>query len=498
MTRFRRVKCDETRPSCRRCISYNGVCSGYVRLDLCRVEPRKKPLQIAPKLKYWFEQISYPPSTAVFKTAREQRYLSIFCTKTAVDLKGYFEGDIWTRLVAQVSQADPSIRHAVVAIVAASFLCYRKSSLPWIEDQRKEHEQFALKHYGIAIKELRDAVAQGTKDLQKVLISAFVIICFENMFGSVEFAVAQTNAALKLMYDSAQNNREDQLDDDLVTAFLRLDIQNLTFKDNRSSESHLSMESYWKMYSDETVPKFVSVDHGKDYFILLLQRALHFVARINGGSFWSSQMNQLIPESHRPQMKAYGVKLQQWKESYQPFLDAPVTTHSDREYLVVLSIHLHACALELYTSVSLDEVQNIRKYMFLFEKMVQLAKTILSHRFLKEGDSLFTAEIQYIVSVFVCAIRCPHGLVRREAIALLRQNPRREGLWDSILAANVAEVVMNFEEESEMDGVYVRQEELLKHFDFDIDTRKREVLMRCYMPVTGTAEVVLRKAVVSW
>jgi hypothetical protein len=64
------------------------------------------------------------------------------------------------------------------------------------------------------------------------------------------------------------------------------------------------------------------------------------------------------------------------------------------------------------------------------------------------GDALphFTFEIGLIPPLYFTAINCRHLLLRRKAVALLRQGSRREGLRDAEPMARVAERVIKLEE----------------------------------------------------
>ncbi|KAF2432848.1 hypothetical protein EJ08DRAFT_695249 [Tothia fuscella] len=52
-----------------------------------------------------------------------------------------------------------------------------------------------------------------------------------------------------------------------------------------------------------------------------------------------------------------------------------------------------------------------------------------------------------VLPVFETAMRCRDPSQRRRALALLRSAPRKEGVWDSMGAAAVAECAMNLEED---------------------------------------------------
>src|ERR1700716_1350901 len=96
----------------------------------------------------------------------------LFCNKTAYQLSGYFDSTLWSRLVLQTYQSDPSIRHAVVAIAALDFTL--ESAKDFTRRGKKDdadfHHQFALLQYSKAIRRMRDAASKGKQDLRTTLI----------------------------------------------------------------------------------------------------------------------------------------------------------------------------------------------------------------------------------------------------------------------------------------------------------------------------------------
>jgi hypothetical protein len=86
-----------------------------------------------------------------------------------------------------------------------------------------------------------------------------------------------------------------------------------------------------------------------------------------------------------------------------------------------------------------------------FAEIVELAESVvssLSASATADGTlRLFTLDRGIVGPLYDTARRCRHPQIRRKAISLLYRNPWQEGMWDSVLAARVAERVMEMEEE---------------------------------------------------
>jgi hypothetical protein len=87
--RLRRVKCDEGKPSCRRCIKFGVECQGYPLASKSETPSRaiipKKFLQPLP---WAVRPLNSGPS---FDSEQELRYFRIFCNETARQIAGPFK-----------------------------------------------------------------------------------------------------------------------------------------------------------------------------------------------------------------------------------------------------------------------------------------------------------------------------------------------------------------------------------------------------------------------
>lgn len=105
----------------------------------------------------------------------------MFCENTAKQLSGYLESPLWSKIIPQVCEFEPSIRHAVTALGALDITTLRqnsKHSSMLDSFEASEHHRFALREYHRAIKLLRDR-QKGEVDLRTALIACICCVCFE-------------------------------------------------------------------------------------------------------------------------------------------------------------------------------------------------------------------------------------------------------------------------------------------------------------------------------
>ena len=95
----------------------------------------------------------------------------------------------------------------------------------------------------------------------------------------------------------------------------------------------------------------------------------------------------------------------------------------------------------------LDEFETaFDSHMDKFTSVITLSESLLIKGTVGDALPHFTFEMGLIPPLYFTAINCRHPLLRRKAVALLRQGSRREGLWDAEPMARVAERVIELEE----------------------------------------------------
>jgi hypothetical protein len=185
--RKRRVKCDETKSNCVRCIRFGFECDGYaadkkeesVSTALVVAKP------ILPKPNLPRPAPMHSPWRPVLLNEQEYRYFRVFCDQTMSSLSGFFDEPLWGRLVLRACELDPKIFHALVAIGALDKILDTTSQSRYgigSSQQRNEalggetHYKFAVQQYAKAIKGMRDSVARGRQDLNSTVIACLLAV----------------------------------------------------------------------------------------------------------------------------------------------------------------------------------------------------------------------------------------------------------------------------------------------------------------------------------
>lgn len=119
--RIRRIKCDEARPVCRRCTAGGWTCDGYDSKE----ETSKPPSTDVSSTKSHFTESCVPMLPAERPwylplsklNYQEGLAFTFFRHHTANQLQDGIQGELWNRLVMQISHQEP--------VVSISSLCCR-------------------------------------------------------------------------------------------------------------------------------------------------------------------------------------------------------------------------------------------------------------------------------------------------------------------------------------------------------------------------------------
>ncbi|KAH8752365.1 hypothetical protein F5882DRAFT_339792, partial [Hyaloscypha sp. PMI_1271] len=109
--RLRRVKCDEGKPVCQRCIKFGVECDGY-HLTL-RWKREFVPSQPAMKV-----LSSGSLAKSPFANSEEHQYFDLFCARTGYDIFPTFDSGYTRQRLLESCHFNPAIRHAIVALGA--------------------------------------------------------------------------------------------------------------------------------------------------------------------------------------------------------------------------------------------------------------------------------------------------------------------------------------------------------------------------------------------
>ena len=483
--RQRRIKCDESRPHCQRCRSFGVICDGFTPKSGGTAAPmseRRVFAHLRPKPQLQLPRCAI--SAVRFENEQELRFFRLFQQETAskIQIAGPLKSSLWGRLVPQTSESKPFVRHAMIAIAAMSKFSRDARNLQLLGQDGGQNEslnwerQYALKHYGKALKGIRDASAHGEHDLRTSLIACLLVFCFEVLQGSERHARSLALSGLSLFHqwDSKRNMKSTaqyrsllMLDVELLSAFVSLDIQVLFFPDDRPLSMHQQIIDATTETLKTMPSKFARLEEANCFWQVIIRRGLHVKAKAESyrlaaelrsgpgslpqsadlptGHLRFSQLKQYSPEIER-ECQICITDIYKWtKAASEVFGHVTRTDHNWTVIAALLQIHAKATLIVLAGMTFTDET-SFDVFLPDFRAITNLAVSI--HPQLVESSKksgIHHVDLGIIPALYLVGARCRDKIVRARAIDLLYSTPYREGIWDSIAVAKVSSWLRSIE-----------------------------------------------------
>lgn len=472
LIRIRRVKCDQSRPSCNKCQSTGRTCDGY--------EQEVPNLAIisnsGTEMQRWQLPLPQPASllqplmVLASSAPSEHAAMSFFERICVRDLNEFHPSPAWRQTLMFFSQTVPAVRHAAVALA----LMHRRN-----RDARSNNAQLQqagsghLFHYSRAIQLLlqhqQAAAGPATEETRAItLLVCYLFVCVETLAGSPE-ALTHLRAGVELIKGSTEQILDDSsaASSPSSCASSLAGVGELTYQIKRQIR-RLDMQTAiyvldWAPTDVDEVlgfqlplrgSAFASMDDAVDTLEALIARAMQLrnTAQEQGLLSGSSQGQPLL--SVLPLKDIILDQLETWSacfESLQQQQQSQSQSSNDDGQKPVLLLRLQYTAAWIYLS-GLGPAREMEydKFLAHFQHAVSLATDLQTMRERCSGGSssepAFTPEIGTVVVLFIIATKCRHPIVRRQALDLLRRRETQEASWDSVVTARVVERVIEIEE----------------------------------------------------
>jgi hypothetical protein len=403
-----------------------------------------------------------------FEDMEESRYFRLFCDETSLQLSGGFDTSFWSRLILQASHDEPCIKHAVIATAALSVVMKVQA---YDERLIVSHRHFAFQQYGKALSGLRSILSRGENQIRIALISSLLIFTFETFYGDHKSARANVEAGIHMMHQWMKDNFLERsywgisspkpriVEDQIVHAFARLDLNVASWINTplqRVEEVNRQRPSLPTVFKD--------LEDARIYWQHLIRKLLNLKASIvqeilkksadeesvagkkNIDSKPAGLMDGFNTKEHSESLVKEQIELindhAEWCTAFEAIYHQARESIDDFIPATILRLHAILGSLSLitgfYISPQNDDLQ------LEYAKILILSKDIIEHpRFART----FTIDVGILPGLFVVATKGKAIVLRKQAIDLLfHAAPRREGLWDALVAAKLALHILKIEE----------------------------------------------------
>jgi hypothetical protein len=491
--RKRRVKCDEGKPKCARCLKFGVACDGYQTKPLKGPRSTKKRL-LFPKTQDLEIELEF--LLPRFSEEVEGQYFRYYCDEIAFQIQGPFRTGVWDRLIPQAGEMQPFIRHAIVALGALS-KAYAEDEHPILSNP---HHMYALKAYCKALKGIRNVLCSGWEDGRNALIACLLVFCFESLQGHQAAATMHAGSLVSLFFNwrwASEGTRDNtpgvcahgiQIEEGLHVAFSELDLQALLFLDQRSTTMHRQIKEDVNITIGLMPGQFETMHQCRAYWQLIMRRNFHFVAaaraavsnplsciNVEGAGPEESYTRTCMRPENNPlsnttnvssrskipsylldEQQRYVKDIRRWERATESIFSRPTcqVPHEgddlqDFSQATLLKIHSSMNVVLLARTFYPPET-GYDIYLPEFRKQVELCGIVAPYIvFPNQSARMYRFDLGIIPSLSQTGVLCRHSQTRGRAIALLEAcRGYREGIWDGKSIAVITGFIRDAEEEN--------------------------------------------------
>ncbi|TDZ17283.1 Transcriptional regulatory protein moc3 [Colletotrichum orbiculare MAFF 240422] len=516
----RHVKCDETKPSCLRCIKCSGSCEGYETspgsssgsststpspeadagikwtANKAMVKKRRPPMEprVLPRPslnKSDGLSVLLEPTMAFFKDENERYYFDHWLKYRNRMGGGFFDERLWNETIPQLSRQNTSVRYAIMAIAGISQAIKNslKPTNPAIMGANGPHYTNAMTYYGRAIREIRGANLD-IGSLRGAIVCCLLFVCFEVLHGDRKAAFSHINSGQQMMDELLSRSEQEEfqgqnaigspaVETDILHVFQRLIQQSWSCGVLRKREPYASGRLVKSEFDDDDAqqqptrawcceggtgkqctihkmpPTFQDLHEARRWFDVTQHYVTHssnivFMFTHKGlGEDFLSECNERVQKhlvdiekaragvkpATSEQWQGFKDALERWHRGFESLWIAAQKNRYSDEKSFAQAAHLRTHYLAMYGCVcsplssSYDAVVALTPT---YREIVELCDGLLQYQQRSfQTLEMFTMDMGPTWPLFMAGLRCRDPSVRNDAIQLLRQYPRRDGLWDS-------------------------------------------------------------------
>ncbi|OAA43625.1 C6 zinc finger domain protein [Metarhizium rileyi] len=417
----RRVKCDETRPACKRCTSTGRNCDGY--------------MPPPPGYMSWDRLLSSPvpssPSSLPEADDLELRSLAFYRHIVAPRLCGPLDSSFWTKLVAQMAYSEPATRHAVLAI-SRLYEDFGHGDLSETTAARGATRAttdvgsggFVIHHYNAAISHLVGPPTSSPADLNTVLLVCILFTCIEFLRGDTESAIRHSQHGISLLNSGAGIRPE------LVRVFRHLSIFPYFFGGQVSPIPPVLSDAQGAVKLDTLDDALESLDG-------LLARAVRLLRVSDHGHHHVGTGREARPLEPKLRDKE---TLEEDLDAWWPVFDqlrqrSDVSEHTTTWTLLILEMRWTCCRIWARTCLAVGETiydDDLDKFTRMVALGTRATRLLERERSGAPTNRTFMFVMGFCPLMFFVATKCRFLGLRLHALSLLRRlSYAREMLWDA-------------------------------------------------------------------
>ncbi|KAI1208640.1 uncharacterized protein F4807DRAFT_144553 [Annulohypoxylon truncatum] len=412
--KVRKIKCDETKPHCKRCVSTGRKCDGYPPPPSSLTLSWHRPRQLFPNV----------------DDVGERRALQFFCQAAGPSLSGPMDPYFWTHLVMQFSTFEPAVRHSVVAISSLYEQIHSKpKSVRLLTDNR-----LALSHYNSAIRELK-----SINNEPLVLLVCILFVCLEFLLGNRDTAIEHCKHGVVILENVETSYPWTKKY--LSPIFRRLTLFPFFFAIDESSFPKLLG------LNDQLPESFESLEQAQFYIDGITTRT---VSLVRGGDRYRLEDKRDVPVSPEllEEQEKIKVQLDGWHARFLDLKNSPAASDWSEE--IACNILLRHDISTIWVNTAFEYEETIYdEHVDRFRLMVSRATGLQASKFpgpTAQDSPKFIFEMGFMPLFYYVVLKCRCLTTRMQALSLMKKlGTPRESLWEASTMFAVGRRVIEIE-----------------------------------------------------
>jgi len=421
------------KPQCLRCVSTGRKCDGYVTLGTFCLD--------------------------VFGDEREARSYQFFHERTKTELGGFYDSFFWNGLILQASHSEEALRHVLVAIGAlhealqlATFGDDGQASTNLVRAQRL----FSMHHYNRSIQLLTQAQAVTPVRTELVLMTCILFICLENMQSNYLGALKHLHGGLNILekwreplktqpWSFTAGSSSAVILDQLVPMFQRLNVHDHISREPLLKDVNPRLPAKDVVGYALNVPRVPVSFHRLHEARACLDHLIPWSAHALEAEILQGDRCETLGTSV---ISSVNQLLHDWAKRFDTYLSTNLNQSNNSYHRAVTFLRIrHRLASLLLLTVPRTNETELDEFSSDFGEILEMCR-----EFVEAGGPSVISNVTFgfdlciIPPLYLIVAECRDPRIRREAIKILRSCRRREGVWNSWVTANIAELVMRAEE----------------------------------------------------
>ncbi|KAL4876525.1 hypothetical protein BJY04DRAFT_223004 [Aspergillus karnatakaensis] len=433
--KIRRVKCDEGKPACHRCLSTGRKCDGYI--------------QPAPRAPHELRQC-----TSII-TTQESRALEFFFKTSSTTFAGFLERSFWKRSVLQFSLSEPCIRQALAAL-GTIHEC-EGGLLGSVYQSRDPRLSEQL--YNRAIQLTVQKAAAGNAAVPIVVTASILFTCYEFLRRNSAAAAGHIASGINILRGWRHSNQPLQRNAwntgyrSFEAQFIETELAPvLTLFNLNVSEFGPFPRSRLILNAVEggrpTLPaRFETLREARGALVDLVTATTELFQSLDYGVECGKPSNELIATASTDLQ----VKFELWVTKFRNLVQCGEPTWNKEEQSAAKVVKIMQLGAEMALAAYLFSSEcewDARRAGY--EEIIQLAEALVNDpaHYPTEFSKALSLDLGLIYPLHAVAWKCRYPDLRRQGLALLLRIARREWLLDARQYHAIFSRIMEIEEQA--------------------------------------------------